>query len=315
VRRRKGDQASHFNRDRRVAKAIFADPNILGYGVGSKVCEGSRDESEISLVFFVRRKLPKSRLKYGFAIPGRFQLETVERKVRTDVQVWERFPVAHGLVGAGASIGDAAGNSGTMTLAVVDNDSGKPMMLSCSHVIARCGLGAVGDPVESPTNLLSNPSNIVGSLQRFTVIDPSALNNAVDAALAVPLEDVTLSNGIPGIGRPSGIRDLTSEGDGIVDELRVRRSGAASGLQSGTVRHLHVTTQIDYPQLAGDPSVYFTELVQCDALSKAGDSGAVVVDDSQPGKIVGMHIAGDGSNSFFTHIAFVMGDMNVAYQA
>ncbi len=318
ARPRKTDRASHFDRDRRIARAIFADPNILGYGVSSKVTRGERNESEVSLVFFVRKKLPKARLKYNFGIPVHFQLETVGRRVETDVQVWDRFPLAHSSVTAGTSIGDTAGNAGTMTLVVTDNDSGNSLMLSCSHVIARCGMGAVGDPVESPANLASNPrSNVVGSLQRFTIIDRGALNNAVDAAVASPLQGIELSNAIPGIGIPGGIRDLTNEGDSIVNQLNVRRTGLASGPQSGTIRSIHVTTQIDYPQLRGDPSVYFTELVQYDAPSKEGDSGAAVVDDGAPPNVVGMHIAGshDGSTSFFTHIGFALEDLNVAYQA
>jgi hypothetical protein len=314
TRRLKTEEHIDFKEDRQTARSIFFDPNILGFGIGSKLATKKRIESELCLVFFVRKKLPKSRLRHGIMIPPRFALKRVGRSIQTDVLEWEGIPTAHGLVRAGSSIGDTGGNAGTMTLAVTENDTGNLLMLGCSHVLARCGQGQVGDPIESPANLDASP-NIVGSLQRFTTIDPATTDNAVDAAVAFPEQGVTLSNNITGIGTPAGIRDLTSEGDPIVDQLVVRRAGVASGPQTGTIRYIHVSTPIDYPQLNGDPSVYFTELVQYDAVSREGDSGAAVVDDSVGHSVVGMHIAGsnNGSASFFTHIQYVLTSMACTY--
>jgi len=300
-----------------MAKSILADPNILGFGVGPKISGKRRLESEISLIFFVRKKLPKSRLLYSLEIPHHFLLRTIGHRVQTDIQIWDRRPVAHSSVSAGSSIGDLPGNSGTMTLAVNDGANDDLLMLGCSHVLAQCGNGRVGDKIESPADITSTPGpNIVGTLRRFTVIDRTSFTNAVDAAVGVPLDGVTLSNNIPGIGVPAGIRDLTLEGDEVVGKVQVQRVGVASGLQTGTIRNIHVSTQIAYPQLDGDPSVFFTELVQYDASSEEGDSGAAVVDNSEGHNVVGMHIAGmpDGSASLFTHIQFVMDRMNVTYQ-
>lgn len=316
ARRRRKEPASHFKRDRQTALSLFAEPNILGFGVGPKISGGKREAEEISLVFFVRRKLPKSRLVKSGAIPARFLLRTVGHTVQTDVQVWDGRPVAHGTVSAGASVGDRSGNSGTMTLAVTDNADGANLILGCSHVLALCGNANAGDEVESPADTASAPGpNIVGTLRRFTIIDRSAFDNAIDAALAVPLAGVVLSNEIPNIGIPRGIRDLTAEGEAVVNNVRVQRFGVASNRQQGTIRNIHVSTQIAYPQLSGDPSVYFTELVEYDAISEEGDSGAAVVDDSPDHNVVGMHIAGsrNGAMSLFTHIQFVLDRMNVSY--
>src|SRR5882762_3480688 len=187
VRRRKSEPASHFDRDRQTARSIFYDANIFGFGIGTKVTNEKQIAAELSLVFFVRKKLPRSRLKHGVMIPDRFALQTVGRKVQTDVLECHRSPVAQAGVSAGASIGDTGGNAGTMTLAVTDSRSGGQLILGCSHVLACCGGRSVGDPVESPANLAADPSpNIVGFLKRFTTIDPARTDNGVDAAVALP---------------------------------------------------------------------------------------------------------------------------------
>ena len=95
--------------------------------------------------------------------------------------------------------------------------------------------------------------------------------------------------------------------------LEVQKFGAATGLQSGTIRNLHIATSIVYHQLSGDPSVDFIELVEYDCVSQEGDSGAAVIDTNNPANVVGMHIAGkpDGSGSLFTHIHYVFQAMHV----
>jgi hypothetical protein len=141
------------------------------------------------------------------------------------------------------------------------------------------------------------------------------VSNAVDAAVATPLSGVILTNNIPGIGSPSGIRDLTQEGEAVINQVGVQRAGVVTGLQTGTIRNLHVSTRITYHQLPGDPSVYFVDLVQYDALSEEGDSGAAVVEDTGGHRVVGMHIAGmqDGSSSLFTHVRYVFESINVVF--
>lgn len=316
ARLRKGERKSHFEEDCRTARSLLADPNILGFGVGPKVTEGERESEDFCVAFFVRRKLPKSRLRNFVEIKKHLFLNTQGRRVRTDVQQWSGTPIAHGALNAGASIGDVAGNAGTMTLAVQDKANGAPLILGCSHVLAACGNAHLGDEVESPGNAGGDPGpNVVGRLLRFTRIDPLSLNNAVDAAVATPVAGVSLTNKIPGIGIPSGIRDLTQEGEDIVNELVVQRVGVVTGRQTGTIRNLHVSTRITYHQLPGDPSVYFVDLMQYDALSEEGDSGAVVVESTDGHRVVGMHIAGlpDGSASLCTHIRYVLDRMNVVF--
>jgi hypothetical protein len=313
-RPRRSERKSHFEKDCKTARSLLADPNVLGFGVGPKIAREERGSSEVCLVFFVRKKLPKSRLRNLVEIPKNLLLDSVGLKIQTDVQEWGGPPVAHSSLFSGASIGDLAGNSGTMTLAVQDRSSGSPLILSCSHVLAACGNGHVGDEVESPADPGADPGpNVVGHLLRFTRINPASLSNAVDAAVANPLDGIDLSNNIPRIGIPDGIRDLTVEGELVIDKVDVQRAGAITGVQTGTIRNIHVSTRITYHQLPGDPSVNFIDLVQYDAPAEEGDSGAAVVDRTEAHRVVGMHIAGlpDGSASLFTHIRFVFDRMQV----
>jgi len=313
ARLRQGERKSHFEKDCTTARSLSTDPNVFGFGVGPKITDGEPQPSEFCLVFFVRKKLPKSRLRHRVEIPKHLFLNTAEQKIRTDVQEWGGPPIAHGSLSAGASIGDVSGNSGTLTLVVQDSSTSMPALLGCSHVLALCGNGKVGDEVESPADPSADPGpNVVGHLLRYTRIDPASSSNAVDAALATPVDGIQLSNDIPGIGTPIGIRDLTLEGDSVINRVNVQMAGVASKRQSGTIRNLHVSTRITYSQLWGDPSVRFVDLVQYDALSEEGDSGAAVLDGAL--QVVGMHIAGtqNGSASLFTHIQYVFDSMQVS---
>ncbi len=313
ARRRTGERKSHFENDHRTARSLITDPNILGFGVGPKLTQGAAP-GEVCLVVFVRRKLPKARLRGLVAIPKHMMLQTLGHKIRTDVQPWGGLPVAHAL-SPGVSVGDVRGNSGTMTLAVKDRKTKAPLLLSCSHVLALAGNGQVGDEIESPTNASSDTGpNVVGSLLRYTIIDRHSLSNAVDAAVASPLDGVDLSNAIPGIGTPVGVRDLTLEGDAVINQVDVEGLGAVSGRLAGTIRNIHVTTPIVYHQLADDPSVYFVDLVQYDAVCQEGDSGAAVLDTSGEHLVVGMHIASSAAGlSLFTHIRYVLDVLRVSF--
>jgi hypothetical protein len=318
ARARPGERKSQFEHDRRLARSLLTGPNVLGFGVGPKLSGTGRKPHEICLVIFVRRKLPNSRLRHQLKIPKHLFLETLGLKIRTDVQVWGNPPEAHS-VSAGDSVGDLAGNSGTMTLAVTDVSPGAgrdPLILGCSHVLANAGQGHVDDPVDSPASPFTDPGpNLVGHLRRFTIINQKSASNEIDAAVAVPLRGIDLSNDIPRIGVPAGIRDLRPEGHTVINQLTVQRPGQSTGVLSGLIRNIHVSAGITYHQLPGDPSVRFMELVQYEVLSEEGDSGAAVLDTADPLRVVGMHIAGiaGDSISFFTHIGSVFRRMKIQF--
>jgi len=52
--------------------------------------------SDFCLVFFVRKKHPKGRLRHLARVPRHLAIDTLGMKVLTDVQEWGGTPVAHG---------------------------------------------------------------------------------------------------------------------------------------------------------------------------------------------------------------------------
>src|SRR4051794_4700393 len=75
ARRRRSEKKSHFNRDLKKTRTLWHDDNILGFGVGPKMSKGGK--SDFCLVFFVRKKLARKRLRDLAEIPDRLLFETL----------------------------------------------------------------------------------------------------------------------------------------------------------------------------------------------------------------------------------------------
>ncbi len=298
ARKRKQEKISHFKRDRKQAHTLWNDPNILGYGVGPKVSKGGKDG--FCVVFFVRKKLAKERLRHLVQIPEQLRIETLGLNIQTDVQEWGKPPVAH--LAPGSEIGDSFGHKGTVTAAVRERGTGKPLILSCSHVLAQGGEGAhEGDLIESPVFPLANPGvNVVGALFSFMNLKRHT-NNSLDAATATPSAGIPASNHIPGIGSIAVIRDLRQENADDINGLPLRKIGATSGTLSGTLGNMHISIPLVYHEMDGDPVLNFVDLVEITCDSEPGDSGAAIIDDNN--RLVGMNIGGNENGSgLFTHI-------------
>jgi hypothetical protein len=303
ARQRGSEKQSHFNRDLKKARTLWHDDNILGFGVGPKISKNRR--SDFCLVFFVRNKLAKKRLRDMAQIPDRLLLETLGLELQTDVQEWGRPPVAHSTIVPGCQIGDSFGHAGTMTLAVTDAATASTLMLSCSHVLARGGEGASqGDLVESPVVPLAPlGTNVVGRLFRWTTLSRTATDNDVDAAVAKPDDGVDISNDFDGSGKIAEIRDLMKESADTLRDLKLQKLGSVTGPQNGTLGNMHITTSLVYHEMSGDPVLDFVDLAELNCLSREGDSGAPVLDMETPPRIVGMNIAGKADGTcLFIHI-------------
>ncbi len=313
-RRPRGDrERRRIQADRERLHAVLADPNFLGFAVSEKIVNRNRVPNLFCLTFFVRHKLPESRLRGGARIPKRLELQSAQMRVLTDVQELGRMHVAHGSVGPGSLIGHMAGTAetvGTVTLIVKDRKDGAPLIMGCSHVLAQAGNAQKGDPVESPPDPSGEPGpNVVGHLtERFMVIDPRVLNK-IDAALAEPITGVPLSSDIPEIGSPAGVLDLDQMSPSDVMGMSVQKFGAQTQLTKGQITGLHATVKIRFPVL-GDRVVLFTDLVTYEIEAEEGDSGAVVV-QSEKRQIVGMHIAGGGGQCVFTPIQPVLDTLQI----
>jgi hypothetical protein len=106
------------------------------------------------VTLFVRKKRLWERLAESERIPKVLRLESIETEVVTDVVEVGSAPVAHVTkvrpLRPGCGGAHFLGEEGTFGLFVRQAGSDEPLVLSCSHVLARSGLARPGDVIEQP---------------------------------------------------------------------------------------------------------------------------------------------------------------------
>ena len=202
--------------------------------------------------------------------------------------------------------------------ALVNDRNGNPYILSNNHVLAESDQARAGDTVVQPAlvDLNCNPQagRSVGSL-RYVVPLQSRQTN-VDAALAAATPAVDGTGAILQLG-PSVNGVLTAaapaagEGEaltaGLLNQLRVVKSGRTTGLTCSTVNTVDLSVQVDYYYDCAETQPYYTKTyvnqigMPGASFADSGDSGALVLDASnaQP---VGLFFASgaDDSNHGFS---------------
>jgi len=131
----------------------------------------------------------------------------------------------------------------------------------------------------------------------------ASLDNAVDAALARPLNNDMFDGDTLGIGMVDGVKNPTLG-------MRVRKSGRTTGVTSSTVTLLNATVNVSYTTAEGNKTARFTGQVITDAMSQGGDSGSLIVDADEL-KAVGLLFAGSPVATIFTPIDAVLNALNV----
>ncbi len=288
--------------------------NIIGFAVGEKYANRQPVAGQFCLKFFVREKLAKSRLKSYEKIPPKLSFDSLEEEVLTDIEPFPGTPVAQsGLqfrpLRPGSSIGHFLGTSGTIGLIVRLINDNRPLLLSCSHVLARAGMAQSGDPVEQPADFDRAPGiNRVGRLVAFSRIVPGSLNT-VDAAIAELDNNQIADPAILDLGRPRGVQRMSPAALARMAGIPLLRSGDATGRQSGSLLGVHATFPIRIPVL-GDRIAVFRDLAVYRTVCGPGDIGAAVL-DGRTGGILGLHIAGTGGFGFFTPIETVFNELGI----
>ena len=315
--------------------ALFSRANVVGVAIARKVV-GGRETDEPCVVVYVERKRPEAELARRDVVP-----KAVEG-VRTDVVETGRF---HALGSAppdvvertsrvrpapgGVSIGHPRTTAGTLGV-VARTRSGGRVILSNNHVLANSNDAKAGDVILQPGPADGGrPDDGIARLASFVplVFDdrdlgpfgrflerlfgpllswaglglkrlPTGRTNLVDAALAEPLDPDDVRAEILEIGRVAGT---------AVPEigLRVRKSGRTTGLTSGRVTGLDAVVTVDY----GGRSAVFRRQVVSDLLSKGGDSGSLIVDDSN--RAVGLLFAGSAVTTLLNPIDAVLRQMEL----
>ncbi len=128
-------------------------------------------------------------------------------------------------------------------------------------------------------------------------------DNALDAALARPLNQQMFNNSILNVGAVTGTKPAALG-------MRIRKMGRTTGLTTGTVTLLNATISIGYSTSRGERTARFTGQVLTTSMSQGGDSGSLIVDEFE-NRAIGLLFAGSGQASVFTPIDIVLAALNV----
>ena len=241
----------------------------------------------------------------------------------------------------GVSIGHYKITAGTLGAVVRDKSSGARMILSNNHVLANSSSGkdnraAPGDNILQPGTFDGGKqsADIIGHLERFVPIQRTVYRsqcasakaaeglanwllsrllpqyqivltranqqgNLVDAALAVPLQEKDLADNILELGNAAGTAD-------VFLGQPIRFSGRTSGLVSGKVIAKDVSL---YITMNPGEQVLFEQQVITSAVSRPGDSGSLVVDETN--KAVGLLFAGSDKVSICNKIDNICRMLNI----
>ncbi len=311
---------------------LISRRNVVGVGVGYKVTSGGPTD-EIAVVVNVARKIPKAQLAESDLIP-----KTINQ-VRTDVIETGVIRAFQGpkdrwrpTIPAGVSIGHINVTAGTLGCLVKRGN--RIYILSNNHVLADVNAGKPGDAIIQPgsydggatadrvavlddyipldfggekakcsvangvARVLNALAKFTGSSHRLQAYQATAGYNALDAALARPLKPAMFSPEILNIGRPIGARSV-SLGESV------KKNGRTTGLTTGTIIQIDVTTAVMYNgRLAS-----FSGQLMANAMSGPGDSGSAVLDENN--YAVGLLFAGSDNSTLITPIQVVLSALKV----
>jgi len=215
-------------------------------------------------------------------------------------QAVQSLPTPLGVSGGNAN-DTGAGTCCGGTLGSLVSRGGQHYILSNSHVLARTGLGTVGDSIIQPglfdASCSAAAANTVGTLSQFVDLEAPPASGPVDAALALvsagkvdasgtilQLGASTTSEGQPTDGAPhagSGVPPTLYGPDGVTP-LRVAKSGRATGLTCSAISAINVTASVTFQRGCGTGPQFqqtYSDLVVVEggSFSAQGDSGALIV--------------------------------------
>lgn len=288
-------------------RRVIATKNVVAVGISEKIAKG-KPTGKLALTFYVERKVSLRKLRADLLIPPTVP-ETLSgpEAIPTDVIVLGKIRpevnVTRNPVQPGYSIGHAEITAGTLGAIVTKGNA--LYILSNSHVLARSGLAAKGDPIIYPGAADGGalPNDLVAKLSGFKkFITGGEFVNHADCAIAKPtaarLPDVIPE--IRGLGVPKGTVKPKRG-------MKVMKIGRTSGKTTGEIRDVHFRFVLDYDEVGG---VGFIDQVLCTRYTRPGDSGSLVLDRAT-GRAVGLHFAGANGGSVFTPIDNVLTELGV----
>ena len=277
---------SSARKSRQLLSSSAADlkrPGVFGYGIGRRIRNGEETE-ELCATVFVERKRPFGDLTDDERLPEHI---TDRRDIRLPVDVVELGPFQrYAMLGSSTGPNDPE-ERGTIGAFATGRD-GKTYAITAMHVSEATELNPPDPPIPFYVPSRMDAPNAVefGKMVKGTT-------TKVDAGKILVEKPASALYYINRIGPLKGWRPIVDPTD---RGIRVRLSGAASGVTTGTI----VNPNVSMPELNLESAI----VAQIEAAP--GDSGAPLVDDGNLllGTLVG---GGQGSGlNVFSPIGLVL---------
>lgn len=314
---------------------ILKKKGVVATGIAYKIVNG-KETKDLALVCSVDKKRPLCEINKQDLIPSKVKgviTDVVEVGIIKALHTKRHRPAQ-----GGVSIGHKRISAGTLGCTVIKN--GKRYILSNNHVLSCSNDANLGDSIIQPGNhdLGKYPEDLIAYLSDFIPInfvnDPSkpdekstcpishqftkvvngALQtlgretrvqaikqtkfNLVDAAIARPSKEDNISNEIMGVGKILGVKQAEL---GMI----VKKSGRTTGLTTGKIIQVNVTTTVQY----GDKNATFTDQFMTTAMSEGGDSGSACL--TEDNYLTGLLYAGSEYVTLYNRIENVFKALNV----
>jgi hypothetical protein len=317
-------------------QAILSKPNVVGVGTGYKVSRGQVTD-ELSVVVLVRDKLPPAGLTPAAMVPSQVdgvRTDVIQvgdlRALQSRTDRWRPVP-------GGVSLGHYQITAGTFGAVVRDRTTGDRLILSNNHVLANSNDAQVGDPILQPgpvdggrleddviarlerfcpiqftvqpgecsiagavavlANLLAR---LLGAQHRLKTLKVQAATSLVDAAVARPVDGVTLQDEILDIGVVEGTAPASLL-------MPVRKSGRSTGFTTGQIVVLDATVDVGY---GNNRTARFENQIVTSAMSAPGDSGSLLVAGDSL-QAVGLLFAGSDQATIHNPIQAVLDCLDI----
>lgn len=259
-----------------AAAAYFGGPeastsdsssNILGWGIGTKVTDGTVLSAENVVRIYVRELLPDQVIPEQFSA---LQTDVIEVGEITASQDWP--------TPCGVSVGHPNITAGTLGCLVKKGEN--HYILSNNHVLADSNAAEPGDRVlqPGPADGGTSPDDEIATIEPYQEIDFSGDRdnpNRIDAAIAL-VGDCNQTIVLPKIMKIGIPRTATI--DATFDQT-VRKHGRTTKHTVGVVVDISADVRVKF----GDRFAWFEDQIvvksnDSNPFSRGGDSGSLIVD-------------------------------------
>jgi hypothetical protein len=329
-----------FRKHSKVQDKLLEFENVVGVGKGIKQIRG-KNAGKMSTVVLVKEKIPLKQLYRDQIIPKNIDGEVTDVIEVGDLQLLGRTDLArpaqpgmsigHYKITAG-TFGAVVKDKTTGEPFILSNNHVLANITDGTDERSK-----IGDPILQPGRYDGGTDkDVIAYLERFvplhktigfpscqiasgfawclnmaislfkpqyqiTVLRKTGKTNAVDAALARPVNPADISNEVFDLGPIKGIKRAES---GMV----VQKSGRTTGVTQNKIKVMEATLKIS---LGGSEIGVFEDQLVAGPMSEPGDSGSLIL--SEDNYAIGLLFAGSDKATVINRIETVFEQLNVTF--